>query len=155
MFTDRAVRRPLIGSFLMMLSVTFAFWGVRTFIPTYVGSVAAKSGLSAPEWSALAGLVTSFMRRRRLISLGFLADAIGRKGDRDAVLRDVPSLTPVAYLWAQAIRVLLFCVGVFGFFSLGIWAWRRSGCRLFPTRMRATAVAFSFNARSSFPASAR
>jgi len=38
LFADRAVRRSLIGAFLMMLSVTFAFWGVGTFIPTYVGS---------------------------------------------------------------------------------------------------------------------
>src|SRR6202048_376817 len=52
LFADRAVRRSLIGAFLMMLSVTFAFWGVGTFIPTYVGSVAAKAGLSAPDWAA-------------------------------------------------------------------------------------------------------
>ena len=47
LFADRSVRRPLIVAFLMMLSVTFAFWGVGTFIPTYVGAVAAKAGLSA------------------------------------------------------------------------------------------------------------
>src|SRR5712675_205762 len=51
LFADQAVRRPLIGAFLMMLSVTFAFWGVGTFIPTYVGAVAAKAGLSAPEYA--------------------------------------------------------------------------------------------------------
>jgi hypothetical protein len=28
LFADRTVRRPLIVAFLMMLSVTFAFWGV-------------------------------------------------------------------------------------------------------------------------------
>ena len=44
LFTDRSVRRPLIFAFLMMLSVTFAYWGVGTFIPTYVGSVASKAG---------------------------------------------------------------------------------------------------------------
>jgi len=48
LLTDRSVRRPLIVAFLMMLSVTFAFWGVGTFTPTYVGSVAAKAGLSPP-----------------------------------------------------------------------------------------------------------
>src|SRR5207237_868594 len=35
LFSDRSVRRPLIFAFLMMLSVTFAYWGVGTFIPTY------------------------------------------------------------------------------------------------------------------------
>src|SRR5246127_1220858 len=58
LFTERSVRWRLIGAFLMMLSVTFAFWGVATFIPTYVGSVAAKAGLSAPTLSALAGLLS-------------------------------------------------------------------------------------------------
>jgi MFS family permease len=147
LFADGAVRRPLIGSFLMMLSVTFAFWGVGTFIPTYVGSVAAKSGLSAPQWSALAGLVTSLCGVVGFVSLGFLADVIGRKPTAMLFYAMCLVLTPVVYLWAQDIRVLLLCVGVFGFFSLGIWAWAPIWLpELFPTRMRATAVAFSFNA---------
>src|SRR5579883_2933008 len=57
MFFDRSVRPRLIAAFLMMLSVTFGFWGVATFIPTYVGTVAAKAGLSAPYYSAIAGLL--------------------------------------------------------------------------------------------------
>jgi MFS family permease len=56
-------------------------------------------------------------------------------------------LTPVVYLWAQEIHVLLFCVGVFGFFTLGIWSWAPIWLpELFPTRMRGTAIAFIFNA---------
>lgn len=47
LLTDRSVRRPLIVSLVMMLSVTFSYWGAATFIPTYVGSVAAKAGVSA------------------------------------------------------------------------------------------------------------
>jgi hypothetical protein len=59
LFSDRSVRRPLIFAFLMMLSVTFAFWGVGTFIPTYVAGVAAKAGLSGPAWAGWAGLITA------------------------------------------------------------------------------------------------
>ena len=36
------IRRRLVPAFLMMLSVTFGFWGVATFVPTYVGTVATK-----------------------------------------------------------------------------------------------------------------
>jgi MFS family permease len=147
LFADRTVRRPLIVAFLMMLSVTFAFWGVSTFIPTYVGSVAAKSGLSAPQWSAWAGLTTSVCGVFGFISLGFLADAFGRKPTAMLFYFMCLILTPMVYLWAQDVYGLLFCVGVFGFFSLGIWAWAPIWLpELFPTRMRATAVAFSFNA---------
>src|SRR4029077_2562684 len=147
LFTERAVRRNLIGAFLMMLSVTFAFWGVGTFIPTYVGSVAAKSGLSAPYWSAWAGLITSVCGVAGFISLGFIADAFGRRAAAMLFYLMCLVLTPVVYLWAQDFTVLLFSVGVFGFFTLGIWAWAPIWLpELFPTRMRATAVAFCFNA---------
>jgi MFS family permease len=147
LFSDRAVRRPLITSFLMMLSLTLAFWGVSTFIPTYVGSVAAKAGLAAPYYAALAGLVSTVCGVAGFISLGFLADAIGRKPTTMLFYLMCLILTPVVYVWAQDINTLLFCVGVFGFFTLGIWSWAPVWLpELFPTRMRATAVAFSFNA---------
>ncbi|MBV8938100.1 MAG: MFS transporter [Alphaproteobacteria bacterium] len=147
LFADRAVRRPLICAFVMMLSVTFAFWGVGTFIPTYVGSAAAKSGLSAPYWSAWAGLITSICGVAGFISLGFLADNLGRKPAAMLFYFMCLVLTPIVYLWAWNFTVLLLCVGIFGFFSLGIWAWAPIWLpELFPTRMRGTAVAFCFNA---------
>jgi MFS family permease len=147
LFSDRTVRRPLIVAFVMMLSVTFAFWGVGTFVPTYVGSVAAKAGLSAPTWSAWAGLVTSVCGTFGFISLGFLADAIGRKPTVILFYLMCLVLTPVVYLWTHTLTVLMVSVGVFGFFTLGIWAWAPVWLpELFPTRMRGTAVAFCFNA---------
>jgi len=54
MFTDPMIRRRLVPAFLMMLSVTFGFWGVATFVPTYVGAVATKMQLNAPFYSAIA-----------------------------------------------------------------------------------------------------
>jgi MFS family permease len=146
MFADRTVRRPLIFSFLMMLSVTFAFWGVGTFIPTSVGSFAAKAGLSAPTFAAWAGLVSSVCGVFGFISLGFLADAIGRKPTAMLWYAMCLVLTPVVYVWAQDLTTLLVVVGFFGFFTLGIWAWAPIWLpELFPTRMRGTAVAFCFN----------
>jgi MFS family permease len=147
LFADRTIRRPLVASFLMMLSLTFAYWGVGTFVPTYVGSVAAKSGLSAAEWSGLAGLVGGIGGVAGFISLGFLADTVGRKPVAMLFYFMCLVLTPVVYLWAHDIRVLLILVGVFGFFTQGIWAWAPIWLpELYPTRMRATAVAFTFNA---------
>jgi MFS family permease len=81
------------------------------------------------------------------ISLGFIADAFGRKPATMLFYLMCLVLTPVVYLWAENIYVLLICVGVFGFFTLGIWAWTPIWLpELYPTRMRATAVAFVFNA---------
>jgi MFS family permease len=149
LFTDRSVRRPLIFAFLMMLSVTFAYWGVGTFIPTYVGAVASKAGLSAPYYAGLAGFITSGCGLVGFITLGFLADSIGRKPTAMLFYFMCLVLTPLVYLWGQSqdIGVVLFLVGVFGFFTLGIWAWAPVWLpELFPTRMRGTAVAFVFNA---------
>jgi MFS family permease len=149
LFTDRSVRRPLILAFLMMLSVTFAYWGVGTFIPTYVGNIATKAGLSAPYYAGLAGFITSGCGIVGFISLGFLADSIGRKPTAMLWYLMCLVLTPLVYLWGQSqdIGVVLFLVGVFGFFTLGIWAWAPVWLpELFPTRMRGTAVAFVFNA---------
>ncbi len=149
LFTDRSVRRPLILAFLMMLSVTFAYWGVGTFIPTYVGNIATKAGLSAPYYAGLAGFITSGCGLVGFISLGFLADSIGRKPTAMLWYLMCLVLTPLVYLWGQSqdIGVVLFLVGVFGFFTLGIWAWAPVWLpELFPTRMRGTAVAFVFNA---------
>jgi len=81
------------------------------------------------------------------VRLGFLADAFGRKPAAMLFYFMSLILTPVVYLWAQDIYGLLFSVAVFGFFTLGIWAWAPIWLpELFPTRMRATAVAFTFNA---------
>jgi MFS family permease len=149
LFTDRSVRRPLICSFLMMLSVTFAYWGVGTFIPTYVGSIATKAGLSAPYYAGLAGFIGTGCGIVGFISLGFLADTIGRKPTAMLFYLMCLVLTPLVYLWGQSqdINVVLLLVGVFGFFTLGIWAWAPVWLpELFPTRMRGTAVAFVFNA---------
>src|SRR5438045_34528 len=149
LFADRSVRRAFVASFVMMFSVTFAYWGVGTFIPTYVGAIATKAGLSAPYYAGLAGFITSACGIVGFISLGFLADTIGRKPTAMLWYLMCLVLTPLVYLWGQSqeIGVVLSLVGVFGFFTLGIWAWAPVWLpELFPTRMRGTAVAFVFNA---------
>ncbi len=147
MFVDRSVRSRLIGAFLMMLSVTFGFWGVATFVPTYVGTVATKMGLDAPHYAAVAGLLGTGVAIFGFITLGFLADWIGRKPTAMLYYAMCLVLTPVVYLWAQSMASLLVAVTIFGFFTGGIWAWAPVWLpELFPTRMRGTAVAFCFNA---------
>jgi MFS family permease len=147
MFVNPNVRGRLIGAFLVMLSVTFAFWGVATFVPTYVATVAAKAHLSAPHYAAVAGLLGTIVGTVGFVALGFCADWIGRKATTMIWYAMCLVLTPVVYLWAQSMTTLLAAVAVFGFFTLGIWAWAPIWLpELFPTRMRGTAVAFCFNA---------
>src|SRR5499427_1266019 len=50
MFAEPAVRTRLILTFVMSLSVTIGYWGVSSFVPSYVGSVATAAGLAAQRW---------------------------------------------------------------------------------------------------------
>jgi MFS family permease len=147
LFSDTAVRPPLIIALLMTTSTIVAWWGVSSWIPPYVGSVAAKASLAAPQWAGLAGMVYNGAGIAGYISLGFLADAIGRKPVTMLFYLMSLVMTPVLFLWTSDIYPLLAVVGINGFFTLGLWAWAPIWLpELFPTRMRGTAVAFTFNA---------
>src|SRR5690349_22747687 len=57
------------------------------------------------------------------------------------------ALTPIVYLWVQNIHLLLLAFAVYGFFVQGVFSWTPIWLpELFPTRMRATAAGFIFNA---------
>jgi len=146
-FAEPAVRSRLFLTFVMSLSVTIGYWGVSTFVPSYVGSVATAAGLPAQRWAALAGLVQNLGALIGFSSFGFLADAFGRKPTTILFYLMCLILTPIVYLWVQDIHVLLFALVVYGFFIQGVFSWTPIWLpELFPTRMRATAAGFIFNA---------
>jgi MFS family permease len=146
-FAEPAVRLRLFLTFVMSLSVTIGYWGVSTFVPSYVGSVAAAAGLPAQRWAALVGLVQNLGALIGFSCFGFLADAFGRKPTTMLFYLMCVILTPIVYLWVQDIHVLLFAFAVYGFFIQGVFSWTPIWLpELFPTRMRATAAGFIFNA---------
>jgi MFS family permease len=147
LFADRRVRRRLIVSLLMVLSTVVAWWGVSSWIPPYVGSVAGKAGFVATQWIALAGMTYNAVGVVGYISIGFLTDRFGRKPVTMAFFLMSLVMNPILFLGNWSPLGLLVIVGVHGFFTLGLWAWGTIWLpELFPTRMRATAVAFAFNA---------
>jgi MFS family permease len=146
MFAEPAVRMRLILTFLMSLSVTIGYWGVSSFVPSYVGSVATAAGLAAQRWVGLAGLVQNIGALLGFFTFGFLADAIGRKPTTFLYYLLGLILTPIVYLWVKEIHLLLLVFAVFGFFTQGVFSWTAVWLpELFPTRMRATAAGFIFN----------
>jgi MFS family permease len=147
LFAEGAVRARLFLTFVMSLSVTIGYWGVSTFVPSYVGSVAAAAGLPAQRYAALAGLVQNLGALMGFSCFGFLADAYGRKPTTILYYLMCLILTPIIYLWVKDIHVLLFAFAVYGFFIQGAFSWTPIWLpELFPTRMRATAAGFIFNA---------
>jgi MFS family permease len=80
-------------------------------------------------------------------SFGFLADAFGRKPTTFLYYLMCLILTPIVYLWVHEIHLLLLVFAVYGFFIQGVFSWTPIWLpELFPTRMRATAAGFIFNA---------
>jgi MFS family permease len=147
LFADRAVRPRLIVTLVMSLSVTLGYWGVSTWVPSYVASVATIAGLSGQRWAALAGLMQNLGAIVGYFSFGFLADSLGRKPTTIMFYLMSLILTPLVYFGVTDVHMLLLAFGVYGFFVQGIFAWMPIWLpELFPTRMRATAAAFCFNA---------
>ncbi len=146
MFAEPAVRSRLVLTFIMSLAVTIGYWGVSTFVPSYVGSVAAGVGLAAQRWVGLAGLVQNIGALLGFFSFGFLADMLGRKPTTFFYYLMCLILTPIVYLLVKEIHLLLLVFAVYGFFIQGVFSWTAVWLpELFPTRMRATAAGFIFN----------
>jgi MFS family permease len=147
LFTDPATRGRTIVVFLMSLTTTVGFWSISTWVPPYIGATAAKNGLSAAEWASYAGMAYTAGSITGYVALGFLADWLGRKPVTITFFALAFVLTPVLFFWTQDLRTLLLLAFVNAIFSNGQYTWMPVWLpELYPTRMRATALAFAFNA---------
>jgi len=98
LFTDSKARKLTIIVFLMSLTTTVGWWGISTWVPPYIGSVAAANGLSAATWASYAGMAYTLGSVTGYISLGFLADAYGRKPVTFLFFILAWAFTPVLFL---------------------------------------------------------
>jgi MFS family permease len=146
LFADPKVRARLVVVFLMSLTTTLAWWGISTFVPVYIGAVAAKANLPEQSWQAYAGMSYNVGAIIGYIGLGFLADIYGRKPVVLFFFAASLLMTPVLFLWTHDIYLLLIVAALNGLVTLGQYSWMPVWLpELFPTRVRATGVAFAFN----------
>ena len=146
LFADAEVRRRTILAFLVALASTFCYWGISTWVPPYIGSVAQSAGLSGPLWISYAGMAFNVGAILGYVGLGYLADAIGRKPTTMIFQGLSLILTPVQFLWTHDLTMLLVASFFLGAFVSGQFTWMSAWLpELFPTRMRATGAAFIFN----------
>ncbi len=147
LFAEPETRRRTILVFLMSLTTTLAWWGISSWVPPYVASVATKAGLPGAQWASYAGMAYNFGAILGYASLGFLADKFGRKPITMVYFALAFVMTPVLFLWTQDLTLLLIAAAVNAFFTLGQYSWMPVWLpELFPTRSRATGLAFTFNA---------
>ena len=142
-----ATRRLTIVAFVMSTATTLGWWGISTWVPPYVASVAARQGLPAARWASLAGMAYNAGAVGGYVLVGFLADAWGRKPVVILWFGLAFLLTPVLFLWTNNLPLLLVVCAVNAVFSLGQYTWCSTWLpEAFPTRVRATAVSVCFNA---------
>ena len=147
LFASPALRGRVMLLFLMSLATTLAWWGIATWVPPYVGSVAAAAGRSAHDWASYAGMTYNFGAMLGYVCLGFAADRIGRRPVTFLYFALALLVTPVLFWSTSSLGLLLLAATLNGFFTLGLFSWMPVWLpELFPTRSRATGVAFIFNA---------
>jgi MFS family permease len=131
----------------MSLTTTVAWWGISTWVPPFVAAAAGKAGLPPQTWASYAGMSYNLGAICGYIGLGFLADRFGRKPIVMIFFAASLVLTFALYKWTTDLHMLLLVAAVNGFFTLGQYSWMSVWLpELFPTRMRATGMAFTFNA---------
>ncbi len=146
LFADPEIRKRTIVAFLMSLTTTVAWWGISTWVPPFVAGVAAKAHLPPQTWASYAAMSYNAGAILGYIGLGFLADRFGRKPIVMLFFAASLVLTPVLYMWTKDLHLLVLIAAINGFFTLGQYSWMAVWLpELFPTRMRATGMAFVFN----------
>ncbi|HZP32222.1 MAG TPA: MFS transporter [Candidatus Acidoferrales bacterium] len=147
LFSDTRTRRITIAALLMSCTTTITWWGISGWVPSFVGSLALKQGLSEGQWASFAGMAYNIGAIAGYIGFGFCADAWGRKPVTLAWFVISWLLTPVLFLWTHQLYLILVVCGLNAVFTLGQYTWCSTWLpEAYPTRMRATAVAFVFNA---------
>jgi MFS family permease len=142
------LRRRLALLTALCCCLLFGYWGLFTWIPTYLASPAAHGGAGLGIVKSSAWLfpmqVGAFFG---YILFGYFADRVGRRAAFLTFVLATAALIPVYGLAARSAAILLAMGPLIGFFghgyfsSLGVIA-----AEMFPSWTRATAQGFSYNA---------
>jgi MFS family permease len=147
LLADPHTRRLTIIAFLMATATTLGWWGISSWIPPYVASVAAAQGRQPARWIGLAGMAYNVGGVIGYLLVGFCADAWGRKPVVIAWFAISLLMTPLLFFGTDNLSLLLILCAVNAAFTLGQFTWCSAWLpEAFPTRIRATAIGFCFNA---------
>jgi MFS family permease len=141
-------RLPQTLALIALSSCTlFAYWGFNTWVPTYLSASPAAGGMGLSQ-SVMTGLIVANQIGTWFgyVTFGFVADAIGRRRAYVGYL-----LAAAALMWAYAsvpnAWVLLVLGPIASFFATGHFSgFGVVTAELYPTSIRATAQALTYNA---------
>lgn len=139
--------RPAFALLLLNLFGMFAWWGLFTWVPSYLSLPPSKSGRGFD-----AALMTTMLIVLNLtgmfpgyLSFGLVADRLGRRHAFALYLILAALLVPVYGLASSPWKLLLLGTPI-AFFGTGFFSGSGlAGSEIFPTRIRARALGFTYN----------
>jgi MFS family permease len=147
MFRGRFLPRTVIAT-LLASSVLIAFWGVITWLPSFLATPVAAGGAGltltkGARWLILLQVGAFF----GYISFGWIADRIGRRTAFTIFMIAATIVVPIFAFGARSTITLLTIGPLVGFFCHGYFSmFGAMLAELFPTHIRATAQGFCYNA---------
>lgn len=142
-FLRRTVTATLVAS-----SVLVAFWGVTSWLPAFLGSPVEQGGAGLTLTKSAAWLIVlqvgAFFG---YISFGWIADRIGRRPAFTLFMIGATLVVPLFAFGARSTLTLLVIGPLVGYFAHGYFSlFGAMLAELFPTRIRASAQGFCYNA---------
>lgn len=129
-------------------SVLIAYWGLITWLPTFLAAPPAKGGVGltltkSAQWT----VVLQLGALAGYLSFGWLADLGGRRATFTAFMIGAAIIVPMYAHFAAQPALLLWLGPLVGFFAHGYFSvFGAMLAELFPTHLRATAQGFCYNA---------
>lgn len=146
MFAPLFLRRTVIAT-LLASSVLVAFWGVTSWLPTFLATPIAKGGAGLTVATSARWLIAlqggAFFG---YVSFGWIADKLGRRPAFTLFMIAAATLVPLFAFEARTPATLLTIGPLVGFFAHGYFSlFGAMLAELFPTRIRASAQGFCYN----------
>jgi MFS family permease len=147
MFDRQYLRRTLLAT-LLASSVLVAFWGVTSWLPAFLATSVEEGGANLSVTRSAAWLIVlqvgAFFG---YVTFGWIADRIGRRPAFTLFMIGAAAVVPLFVLGARSPLLLLTLGPLVGYFSHGYFSlFGTLLSELFPTRIRASAQGFCYNA---------
>ena len=146
-FSAQYIRRTLLAT-LVAACVLVAYWGVTSWLPAFLASPVEQGGAGLTMTKSAAWLIVlqlgAFLG---YVSFGWIADKIGRRPAFTLFMIGATAVVPIFAFHARSAMTLLLIGPLVGYFAHGYFSlFGAMLAELFPTRIRASAQGFCYNA---------
>jgi MFS family permease len=146
-FAPSFIRRTFVAT-LLASSVLVAYWGLTSWLPAFLASPVEKGGAGLTlTKSAMWLIVMQLGAFCGYVSFGWIADRLGRRPSFTLFMIGAALVVPLFAFGARSALTLLILGPLVGYFGHGYFSlFGAMLAELFPTRIRATAQGFCYNA---------